>query len=950
MRRRASAGGLGLVLALVLVVWASGGAPASGAKGGPAGHALKSLVRQTAKLPSDAAPKPKRKALLRTARHAKRTAAKNPCTAVKDLDKFRAILDKVKVKHGGRHAAAAADLAALAPKSVTASRLLLTSPGTVDCGGAAAPATVDQPQATVLDSDEQGLTVRVDLPDLQFVPRTAGGQTWTELMLNQTGTAAADGAPGIPIVADTFAVPDGADVSADVTDVQSYTLKDVNVYPVQPDVGDDDTPAPDFNSGPYVSGPFVFDRDAYAATDGGPAASALVLGTARNLLIGALRLPTAQLNTPAHTLTVTTSATVRINFNGGTHTFPSVLLSPWERPAQRLASSLLNGGLLSRVQPPPLFRCGEEMVVITNPATRAAADTFATAKRNQGMRTKVIEFGTGAGQIGDVQGFIRDELKAPGCIHPSYVTILGDDDLVPTTVYGFDDPFLTNDERIPSDLPYSLADDKDLLPDVAVGRILGDNNTEVTNAVNKIVGYETTPPTGDAFLKRAVLAGQFQDIETPKPGAKKEKKDGQETRTFIQFLETIRTGLVARGVTVDRQYRDDPVTKPKRFNDGTDLPADLRKPAFKWKANASTVAAAWNAGPFLMIHRDHGWSDGWGAPSFKTSDVQALTNGTQLPVLLSINCSSARFDDDDSSFVSQALVNPSGGAVGAFGDTRVSPSTANSVLGYGFVDALLPSISPLEGPSTAQRVGDALVYGKTRLASIASPSTDSNTFDELYMWHYFGDPSMQMWGGGTTPRFRPLSDFTAVYTTIITGPTQPTPPNYQVNVTLPRELIGQPLALLRDGDVVGKALAEDGTVSIPASFGDGNPTDGELEVAVDADGEAPITIPVSGAPAATSLTQTCPSSPQGAFGTMTTTGKLTGAPTGATVTVTYTKPNGTKRVLTTTTDASGNWSSSTTPADDSLTTNTGTWTIQASYAGDSTHAASSASSCTVTVQ
>ena len=105
----------------------------------------------------------------------------------------------------------------------------------------------------------------------------------------------------------------------------------------------------------------------------------------------------------------------------------------------------------------------------------------------------------------------------------------------------------------------------------------------------------------------------------------------------------------------------------------------------------------------------------------------------------------------------QALVKPDGGAVGVFGDTRNSPSWHNSQIGLGFVDALLPSVLPSEGPATKQRMGDALINGKLRLAGLAPPSGpgisggDGNTRNELYLWHYFGDPSMQMWGGGHAP-------------------------------------------------------------------------------------------------------------------------------------------------------------------------------------------------------
>ena len=93
-----------------------------------------------------------------------------------------------------------------------------------------------------------------------------------------------------------------------------------------------------------------------------------------------------------------------------------------------------------------------------------------------------------------------------------------------------------------------------------------------------------------------------------------------------------------------------------------------------------------------MIHRDHGGTHGWDNPRFTSEDADALTNGAMLPVVLSINCSSGAFQDDERSFATQALVNPNGGAAGVFGDTEISPTDHNTQLAFGFLDALLPRV------------------------------------------------------------------------------------------------------------------------------------------------------------------------------------------------------------------------------------------------------------------
>jgi hypothetical protein len=915
--------------ALALALWGSSLSVAK-KSGNPAASSLKTLVVRTSALPKGSLPQAKRNGLQRAARHALFVAPRRPCAAVKDLGRFRRILLGVRVSKAKNPGKAARKIAALGPISLKASSRLLAGKRTKSCGGGVKPSRLSDTQMKVLKSDANGMKVQVRLPVLHFVPKTGGGKTWTQLVLANTDSPGDPGTPGIPVASNILGVPSGAKVVVKAGDVDSYTLDGINVFPAQPDPVDADTKAPDFDKAPFATKPFTLDKGAYntkglqppAPADGG------IIGDARDLTIGNLTIPAVQFNAKTQKVKVLTSVIVNIAFEGGPHTFSNEPGSPWEYAQRRLVGSLLNSKVVSSRWELILRRCGEEMLVITNPATRPAADTFAVARRAAGFRTTVVETGAAKGQIGttpaEIQTFIRGRLTAPLCIHPSYITIMGDDDLVPT--------FTDGPSGIPSDLKYSLRNDADELPDVAVGRIIGDNQAQVGAAVTKIIGYETTAPAGD-FLKHATVAAQFQDDDN----------DGQENRTFITFAETVRNGLVARGVTVDRIYGEHPGNNPQKFQDGTPLPASLKKPTFGWNGTGAQVSEAWNAGRFLMIHRDHGWSDGWGTPGYGTGDVNALTNGSLLPVVMSINCSSGAYDYDETSFAGSALVKPDGGAVGVFGDTRDSPSTANTQISLGFVDALLPSILPAEGPATSLRVGDALIHGKLRLNGISPGS--GTTRSELYLWHYFGDPSMQMWGGGSPPKVFDPGLFKAVFKASIPGP--PDPPPFLVEVSFPKELAGQTFSLLRDGEVIGKAIAGDGSVAIAASFGDGSVKPGELKVALEADGVQPISIPVDSVPpAATTLEQFCPR--EGTTGSpLTIKGTLAGAPAGSTLNVTFTPPAGTgaPQVVAATTAADGSWSASVTPTPNQP----GTWSVSSHYAGTSQYSESKAGPCTTAV-
>jgi hypothetical protein len=943
----------GAVVAALLVLMVFGSAEASAASS-PA-KSLSALVRQTKALPPSAVSRAKRRKLVAAVVHARKVAKRKPCSAVSDLARFRRILRGVKVSKGRLPGKAAQRLAALGPSSLKASQQLLGDKRTKRCGGGQRSSTRAEVQTSVLSSNENGLQVHVDLPVLRFVPETGGGRTWTRLVAPDTDSPGQPGKPGIPVVSSNFGIPDGATLSVTATNATSYTMDGVDVFPAQPDPVDGVSPPPDITKPPFATPAFTLDRQAYKTSGPVPAnpADGIILGTARDLVVGGLQVPAAQYDPVRKTLKVFKSINVNIVFEGGPHTFSDELVSPWEGPQRDLLRTFLNFQFLrSRNIIDIIRRCGEEMLVITNPSTRSVADTFANAKRAQGMRTNVFETGVGSGQIGTtpaaIQTFIRDRLTALGCIRPSYVTIMGDDELVPT--------FTTVRSTIPSDLPYAKKNDADDLPDVALGRILGQDTTQLSNAVSKIVNYENSPPTGP-MLRKATIAAQFQD----------DNADGREERTFAQFAETVRTGLVARGVTVDRIYQDSPTTTPLKFNDGTDLPAALKKPTFPWTGTGAQVTTAWNDGRFMVIHRDHGWSDGWVHPGFTTTDAEALTNGANLPVVMSINCSSAAYDYDETSFTQQALTKASGGAVGVFGDTRDSPTWHNSQLALGFVDALLPSVLPAEGPATKQRVGNALINGKLRLAGLASPATDGSTVDELFLWHYFGDPSMQMWGGDPPVIYLP-AQFTARFEQY-SGPPIPDPPPYEVRVTLPRELAGQPISLLRNGQVIGKAVAGDGVAAVRAAFGDGSVKPGDLEIAIEPDGGPAVKVPVEGVPAPqpapapepgpvdTQLTQQCAESPIDYRDPMTTSGKLDPGFTGAKIVVKYTEPDeqtgeatGPTFEKTVTTDAGGNWSDTITPGQrPNESAKAGTWKVEARFEGDSGHKPSQGTACTVTV-
>ena len=349
------------------------------------------------------------------------------------------------------------------------------------------------------------------------------------------------------------------------------------------------------------------------------------------------------------------------------------------------------------------------------------------------------------------------------------------------------------------------------------------------------------------------MAAQFQD----------DNLDGRENRTFIQFAETVNRGLTGFGQSVDRVYEDSPVTTPAQFNDGTALPAALQMPTFAWDGDGADVTAAWNEGRYLMIHRDHGWSDGWSHPGFNTANVQALTNGANLPVLMSINCSSAAFDYDETSFVSEALVNPNGGAVGCVRRHPRLPDLAQHADRAGLRRRPAAARPARRGP------GHQAAHGQRADPRQDAPGRPGAAIRPRHHRGRRQHPKRALPVAllrrpddadvGRRPRSTSSpSVFTAVFKRG-DRPAATRPPAVLGTGDATAQFNGQAFSLLRNGVVIGKGVAVGRLVEHPRQPRDSADTAGQLEVALEADGSPPVRLPVTDEPPLdTSLTQQCP--------------------------------------------------------------------------------------------
>lgn len=712
---------------------------------------------------------------------------RQPCTAANQL---QALLNEASAL---RNRFPAASEAVFAEATALRDDVIASAHPSERCAN---PALGAAPQVDVLAADNQGLSAVVSFAPPVLTSVVDGGETWTQVSIPGIDSVAGPpGKPAVPSWQALVAVPDEAEAVLRGVRTRGARSLTLNLYPFQRQAADQ-TPGDDVIDEPFppvetfMDPPFAKDEAAYARPGAAPPnpCAVAVLDKIRDLTVAQVECTVGTYDPVADRLVLFDSVRFDLAFEGGKGTFvTSQSLSPFERSPLALGGSTLNASVVPRFVEAldftilPCF--GEELLILTHPNFRPAADDLAAWKNDKGISTSVFEVGAGTVRAtgAQIDDFIED--RYDNCVvRPSYVLLLGDSEWVP--------PAAVQDSTMPdscgncgdattgSDLRYAIYPQNlfDIFPDFGVGRMPVDTLAEAQRVVDKTIEYEQSPPflgfaSGAPFYTTATNASYFQCCRTGGLA-------GRTMRSFVETSELVRGAVTGAGYTVERiyntdtAYQSDPVADPtpRRYYNGTALPAPLAPASgFPWEGDTNDIINAFNDGRFLVLHRDHGGSTSWGDPSFSTSSFSSLTNGEMLPVVYSVNCASGYWDRETDtggateSFMEQLLLRDGGGMVGGLGDNRNSPTWANSALTRGFYDATWPGTDPnFGGNSSTRRLGDILNWGKVYLlgqvgvAQTAGEVLLDAVVGQWVMWHAFGDPTLEMWTGNPYRLVLPL--------------------------------------------------------------------------------------------------------------------------------------------------------------------------------------------------
>ncbi len=444
----------------------------------------------------------------------------------------------------------------------------------------------------------------------------------------------------------------------------------------------------------------------------------------------------------------------------------------------------------------------EYLIICPNDATFLAwADSIKTFRQKQGISTMVVTTNDiGGNTVSAIESYVNnayDNWTTP----PAAVLLLGDYGTVGSTIVS---PIWNS--YCVSDNIYADVNGNSM-PDIVFARITAQNDIHLQTMITKFLNYERNPPADPNFYDHPITAlgwqterwfqicsetvgGYFREIHGKNPVRINAIYSGSpgniwstatNTNTVVNYFGPSGLGYI-------------PAT-----------PAELGG----WSGGtAADVVNAINNGSFILQHRDHGGTTGWGEPDFQSSNINSLTNtGNKLPFVFSINCLTGKYNITGECFTEKfhryTYNGENSGALGLIAASEVSYSFVNDTYVWGMYDNMWPDFMPSYGTTPDSRdvlpaFGNAA--GKYFLQQSSWPYNTNNKEVTYHLFHHHGDAFSTVFS--EVPQSLTVSH----NSTILIGST-----SFQVTADN-----GSFIALTIDGEIIGTA---DGTgLPIPFSF------------------------------------------------------------------------------------------------------------------------------------
>jgi hypothetical protein len=656
---------------------------------------------------------------------------------------------------------------------------------------------------TLLNQDPSGVEINFSVNTLYLNDVNVKGETMKAVNIPGAFLPNETGMPDLAGISRFVAIPQGAMVQYRIIASRTEKYSGIEV-----------APAPripwETESGPldYNKNAAVYSKNAYYPESVILISESMKL---RGVDVIALNITPFQYNPVTKELVVYTDLKVEINFIGGNGKFgEDRLRSRWFDPI--LEDNILNYQALPKIDYgkrnlinslTPDF---EYLIIRANGAAfEQWADSIKNFRNKQGIRTGVVSLTEiGGSTTTAIETYINSAYNT-WTIPPVAILFMGDygTDANSTVISPIYNNYCASD-NIYCDI------DGDHLPEIAEGRMTANDAAQLQVMVTKFLEYERNPNTNFDFYNKPITALGWQ---TERWFQICSEAVGGFFKKIYNKLPTRINAIYSGSPTTIWSTATNTATVVNYFGPAGLYYIPLTPDSLGgWSGGtAQMVINAINAGSFMLQHRDHGATTGWGEPAFQSSHINSLTNtGNNLPYIFSVNCLTGKYNLSSECFAEKfhrhTYNGQNAGCVGILAASETSYSFVNDVFVWGMYDNMWPEFMPTFGTTPASRdcrPGFGMTAGKIHLAGSSWPYNTSNKVVTYHLFHNHTDAFMQMYYA--VPTNMTISH----QSTILPGATS-------FSVTADS---GAFICLSLDGVILGTATSSGGatTVNIPGT-------------------------------------------------------------------------------------------------------------------------------------
>ena len=585
-------------------------------------------------------------------------------------------------------------------------------------------------------SENTGVRLIHSVNDFSFSTATINGEEMTLVHMPGNILPNEEGAPNLPGEGRYIAIPNGAIANLKITNMRVETFYDVDIAP-SPRIPFENDNSPVH----YEKNMQVYSQNAFYPAEPIKLSEPSKI---RGLDVVMLGITPFQYNPVSKELKVLRDIEVGISFVGGDGNFGDTRYrSRWWDPI--LADAVMNFEALPVVDHNRIYGNnkggdGCEYLIITPDGSDYVywADSIAMFRNKQGILTQVVTLTeVGGNTTSDIESFVNNAYTN-WTIPPSAVLLLGDfgTDINKNVISPIYNSYCASD-NIYADV------DNDHLPEMAFARITANDSSQLATMVTKFIEYETNPPTNPDFYDNPITAIGWQterwfQICGEAVGGYWKNELGKNT-VRINDIYSGSPGSVWSTATNTSTVVD--YFGPNGLGYIPSEPSILGG----WTGgNSTAINNTINNGCFIMLHRDHGSTTGWGEPSYNTSSINGLTN-TELTFVMSINCLTGKYNMSGECFAEKfhryTYNDENSGALGITAASEISYSFVNDTYVWGFIDNMWPEFMPDYGTTYPQdyvmpAFGNAA--GKIFLEQSNWPYNTGNKQVTYHLFHHHG--------------------------------------------------------------------------------------------------------------------------------------------------------------------------------------------------------------------